>query len=157
MKKAILLLALVAICATASMALTFGYESSDLPYLRFELNNSRSIDLGATTNNSLNGSSNDQTLMLRFNQDLSKVGPIQLGWALQFRGYRDTSSSGSIYNSISYSGLLSVEYKVVEQVGLYSNITLLTYTDVSIGGTHAYHLNSLQAPWLAITGVRFYI
>lgn len=152
MKKTILLLALILCAATASLAWTFGYDTS-MPYLRFGLTADRSIDVGVSTDGSLDGGFNRQSALLRYNQNITKAGPVQLGWGLQLVAERTNSIDTTL--DLSYSGLLSVEYKPADQIGFYSNLVLVNFEKLQNGGANYQYLSTLTAPQL-LSGVRFY-
>jgi hypothetical protein len=154
MKKTLILLTLVLCTATASLAWTFGYQNGT-PYLRCGLSSGRSIDVGASTANSLGGAYSEQLLLLRYNQEISKVGPVELGWALQLSADRYTATTTS--TDLIYSGLLTVEYRPLDQLGVYTNLALVTYEKYENSGVNTQYLNTLTGPFQFFTGVRIYI
>ncbi|MFA6431826.1 MAG: hypothetical protein WCV91_05575 [Candidatus Margulisiibacteriota bacterium] len=156
MKKILLLLALIASLATSSLALTVGYESG-MPYLRFGSIANGTVDLGFSSDNTLNGTYNDNSVMVRFNKEISKINSLKLGWALELLANRYFSSwNGAPETTLTYSGLFTAEYAFSEQVGVYANFDLISYQKTELSGANTAALAFLAAPGSTFTGVRFY-
>ena len=159
MKKALLLLGLAVIFASACQAeMIFGYDiTSGMPFMGFQVNENQRADVGLTYTSLNDGNTTNLGLMGKFENTMLTAGQLKAGWA-GVLGIASGKAAGTDTTTITLSGLLTAEYKVSKNLGVYGSIYLLTFQNVNTGGTSATNFWLLTGDGAnAYGGIRVYI
>lgn len=139
--------------AAKSSGLIVGVDVGN-PFVRFALSDSTAVDLGAFYGNYTSGAATSMTVWGRYLSKLGQVNRIKTYWGATL-GVNSTSPGST--STITANGLLGAEYAVTDQIGLYGNVRLLTYSSTSTGGTSTATYTILTGDFNAYTGIVVYL
>lgn len=158
MKKVLLaLVGLTVIFALASQAMIVGVEGG-LPYMRFGLNKTQAVDVGAYYDSNNNGATTDLRVWARLNNKISDFNGINTSWGatLSLRSDTGFTAAGGTTTTIGLAGLVSASYEIVKNVALYANINLITLQLMS-GATSGNSFDFLTGSNIVYSGARIYL
>ncbi|OGC08891.1 hypothetical protein A3J90_06410 [candidate division WOR-1 bacterium RIFOXYC2_FULL_37_10] len=158
MKKIILLLVMLGLLASSSLAMGISgvgvspiTNTLAVPFLRLAIDSDRVLDLGVSYGVST-ANVNTTTALARFNTNFMSLGTTDIHWGLAL-AYSTTSANTS---SMTLDLNVGAETKLNSNVALFGDIHLVDYTTTTPAGTtNAYNL--LTGPGVANLGIMLYL
>ena len=166
MKKLLVLCLALLLIAPASFAkgtggiAGFGVDVFGTPYMRLAMSEDMALDLGLgyTSVGAAGGAASTGTLnlLVRLNSVLLKVGNSVSAYWGAVLGY-NTVSAAATTSTLTLAGQVGAEYAINDNVGLYGDVTVLSFQSLSTAGTGTSNFNLLTGGALAYTGLRVYL
>jgi hypothetical protein len=157
MKKILLVLGLAVILASSSQAVSIYGVDNGTPFMGFVLNETQRVDAGLGYTSSNDGDVTDLSVFGRFENKIADVKAIKLSWAGQLTLSTGQNAMGQDQTSITLAGLVGAEYKITDALGIYTNITLVSFTSQDTGGASSTSFSLIGGPFRGYSGLRIYI